>query len=819
MKTSPRLRSLAPLTCSVALAACAPDVTAPVDDQGAESVVVPGLAPSVTVATTPTPLGLHGHFTPTTASGAAGELAEYSNGLDLAAAPSMTAGWDPASVDRARPDAFVTAAAGDRYSSAPAFALDLSNAEAGTARHLSSIDVGAAGQIEDFINTLKRYAPALGDVTTRRTDPSSSLLAFAPERGRWVSGRSTTTRLASGLSIPRWTTYRAPALDELRERGARVYCAAREAQRQQGDGAMGAQSAFSMNVLGKQIDFFVVEPSVVLDGPQRFERLPASARDALPDGAQAFDVPMMMGTRVTPIRGIGLPGLAEMRYPVVYVTGDSERATLGDAHTSTVGGATLTTYGRQWTTATHADAFAATGQAVNIAARKIPIFTMGAVSVYLGLSFDFEVGGVALAPGRSDVPEGRIGGFPGPARGGWTSQNGDRWFADGAWRTPPLCTTELCPRYGWDWAILPDGDPSGASAPEFQLTSSQAGAFDTRALQDDDHALDGRTGLTVTGTLEATVGVPRLGPFEVNIDGRATLSGNVTMHHVVREALTAERVDGGRAVPTTSITVRPRTTANAQITEADIVLHLRLDMGFFTARWDPTLAAIDPITLASYDSDDTRAWPESSVLRVSTGAESGAQTMLHPDARSHVPNGRNFAAMPDDVPTCLADRRPNPTTPAPRGHCDAQGSPATGNLCVYTQDPSVPADVCADPASVAASLASDPAQRQCLEGYYRLLCSPVSARDGFVLSHALDTRSEAAMSSFAALTRTCVNAFVPRTGDAHADAVEGQRFIDRFFPMSPCDDAAHLLSPSSIITASGDPSRPPPVTVGGACGD
>lgn len=811
MKNPDLIRSLAPLTCAVALSACAVDAAAPSDDQNAEGVVVPGLTPTLRIPGALPSLGLRGHFTPATASGVAGELGEFSNGLDLAAPPTLTTPWSASSVMPTSPDAWVTAAAGNAYTSTAAFSTDLSDAEASLATHLSAVDVGAAGQIADFIDTLRSFTTGLGDVMTTRHDPRTSLMSFTPERARWVSARMVQTPVNAYVSVPRWTAFRAPAVDELRQRGARTYCAAREAQRHQTDGAMGSQAAFSMNVFGHAIDFLVVEPSVVLSGPERHDGVRLLG-GAAPDGAQAFTVPMLMGTRITPVRGLGLPGLAEMRYPVAYVTGDSERATLGDLRTSRIGAATINTYGREWTTVSHADAFAATGQGITIAAQHIPLFTMGAVSVFFGLTFDFQVGGVAAATGRSDVPAHRLEGFPGVARTGWNGLNGDRWFADGAWRTPPSCHTEFCTRYGWDWAILPDGDPDGANAWVYQLTAAQAGAFDTRALQDNDHALDGTTGLRVRGDLEATVGFPHLGPFEASVDGRAALEGRVDLHHVVREALTAERVDGARAVPTAALTVRPRTTANATIAEADIVLHLSLDVGFFTAHWDPTLVSIDPITLASYDSDDTRAWPESSVLRISTGAASGANTMLHPDARSHVPGGANFSAMPVDVPTCMADHRPNDTTPPARGHCPAEGGAITGNLCVHGRA-QLPAErICADPGGAAAAMTNDAAQRACLAAYYGMLCSPVSARDGATISHVLDTRSQVAMEAFASVTRACIAAYVPRTGDGAADAAAGQALVNRMFPLSPCDAAGHLVSPSSIITGSGDPTHAPPVS-------
>jgi hypothetical protein len=77
----------------------------------------------------------------------------------------------------------------------------------------------------------------------------------------------------------------------------------------------GGRVGFGVSILGQQIDFMVIEPSV---GAQ-----PSSQVLAPGDGAQAFTIPLLLGTRITPIRGL-LPPLDEARVPVTFTTADTE---------------------------------------------------------------------------------------------------------------------------------------------------------------------------------------------------------------------------------------------------------------------------------------------------------------------------------------------------------------------------------------------------------------------------------------------------------------------------------------------------------------
>lgn len=203
---------------------------------------------------------------------------------------------------------------------APALALHWNEALAEADASVSKLD---GGSVQDFFDAFETAIEYLGGDVDVKTGPTTQrCVSWQPVQGRFLRSQWMT----SGLQVP-WKPSKFYAYHqqptpfrELRERGARLYCAARTAQFAQGDAphSMGERVGFSVNVLGATVDFLVVEPTMVLDGPERF------TGDGAENGAQAFGVPMLLGTRITPIRGLPLPGFREVRVPVSLVTGDTE---------------------------------------------------------------------------------------------------------------------------------------------------------------------------------------------------------------------------------------------------------------------------------------------------------------------------------------------------------------------------------------------------------------------------------------------------------------------------------------------------------------
>jgi hypothetical protein len=84
-------------------------------------------------------------------------------------------------------------------------------------------------------------------------------------------------------------------------------------------------------LFGQNIDLLAVEPTLVLDGPLPYlggpPRCPIDQTQdcskGLPnDGAQAFMIPFLLGTQITPLSL--LPPLQEIRVSVAIVTGETE---------------------------------------------------------------------------------------------------------------------------------------------------------------------------------------------------------------------------------------------------------------------------------------------------------------------------------------------------------------------------------------------------------------------------------------------------------------------------------------------------------------
>jgi len=373
------------------------------------------------------------------------------------------------------------------------------------------------------------------------TSATRRLLGDAPIRERWLR-----SQWGFAQSPPSWYasekqfTYAEPRpFREARLRGARLYCAAREAQFQQGDSipSMGERVGFSVKLLGKTIDFFVVEPSVVLDGPERFTGTGAN------DGAQAFEVPLLLGTRITPIRGLGLPSFGEIRVPVSLVAADSEVSTLAAKRNIKVGvgmqckaisnypwfvcglfPSTVYDYAKGYQTVTHLDAIQTAEKTIKASA-TIPIFRVGIVAVNLALGAKLDIGLLepenrrVLSFPQSDLP---------PARAGrlwvspWTSPWVGTRYHDGPWTVSTNDSTTL------RWNVLPEGtsDPfwrgplGGIFPPSHEI----------RAFQNDDHALESLTSLTVGGAIEGQLG-GGWGPFDVSLSVTGGLSGTVVQHH------------------------------------------------------------------------------------------------------------------------------------------------------------------------------------------------------------------------------------------------------------------------------------------------
>src|SRR5688572_17808049 len=277
MKRTPFTRLIVPLLLAAPLVGCEEE---PAKEASTSAPLVhtqsPYFEPSVSGALAP--LGLRGL--------GAYPILEVANAHDLDAAPGTDL------------SAWKQAVTSTPHASTPALATHLDGAIADGTSDLARLDFGPMRDVFDLLDKVP-------GVDVNISGPTVSATTYTPVRARWLrsqDGQSTGSDPAG--------------LDELRERGARLYCAARKAEANAGGRAisMGEKPAFSINVFGKKIDFLVVEPRLSFAGAKRHTGLGAN------DGAQAFEVPLLLGTRFTPVRGLGLPGLGETRAPLVLTS-------------------------------------------------------------------------------------------------------------------------------------------------------------------------------------------------------------------------------------------------------------------------------------------------------------------------------------------------------------------------------------------------------------------------------------------------------------------------------------------------------------------
>ncbi|HEX4334367.1 MAG TPA: hypothetical protein VH062_00560 [Polyangiaceae bacterium] len=511
---------------------------------------------------------------------------------------------------------------------------------------------------------------------------NSVVVAYEPERARWMPDTTTP-----------------PAVEEIRERGARLYCSAREAYLQGGGRSqlMGKKSLAHFSVLGKRIDLFKIEPTVAMRAPLRF----AGNGN---DGAQAFAIPMAVGARFTPITPISLP---EMRTNVDFVTADA--AVLNQ----------MQDQGVDMETVTHADAFRAAkvdsdsdldngtepSQGSGDTGSNpidIPLFSLGPVDFDLGFGFEAHTvvcshadsfgscddDAQQFVPRLLDVGQ---PGWPAPRSGGATGGMFPIMYNDAPW--------------GFDANGVPTLEGNGGT---FPLQSPDP--MWMRMFQDNDKSLEVRSGLTVKADLNATLGVKAQDlPFQLDITATGEVAATVALAHAIREQLEAVGTAGNDEFgysAQTALSVTPHAELElgfALQVQIAFKLHLPI-VGEIAIKITPLNKTIAS-TFHSFP-----AWSESERLRIATArnADGGdlSQELLSTQIDSHWPAQNPFPAQSLSLSDCLNEASPpgasatgqdleKPCGSVPPSDADAaQVAPPHGQLCFVTPDVILDADHC-----------------------------------------------------------------------------------------------------------------------------
>jgi hypothetical protein len=727
------------------------------------SVGAPIFGPSTTAAEPPA-LGMSALPASTPAADvgpSALRLGRFSNGSNLAAGPtSNRAAWRGA-------------ATSDPFSAPPALGTHLDEALASAdAKALGALD---AADAEAVLAEFRAMFP--GGVSTTVTPDFDG---FPAARARW---------LKRAIELAGTFNYPDPRLfGEARLRGARLYCAARQVQRKQAERrrrSMGRRALAELQVFGHTVDLLVMEPTVVLDGPERF------TGSGVNDGAQAFVVPILAGGKLTPIGNLGLPGFGEMRAPLAFVSADGE--VVNSAALDPLAGI----FRRRFQTATHTDAVVSRRATVKPDPVKIPLFDVGVVHVNFELSAQADIGTLttpndrvlghasgALPFGLTPRPPSPIGSNAVPFPVSW----GDlpMMLNSGA----PAAPTPVAPPGGIHWFLLGPGAPGDMGL--MPVTNPML----ARMIQDDDHTFKVRQSVGLGGALSAGVGFD-IGVFAMGLEASGGLGVNGGQEQTLRDAVVLENQQ-----PVTALSVTPRGFANATYS-ANVKVHLRFGFDPFAFHFDQTIVSTSG-TLAETTTGD---WPEANRFRMGTGSGTGAP-LTQPNVLSHLPldPGGAFASFPagNDVNTCLADPAPNPPTPAPCAADPPAGVRPAVNICLTGRAVAgfpYPSNVCADPAAYASSLRAagfSEAQAQCLDAQLGVVCAPVSAQtssttvnhvtnvrfnpDGTIDSGAIGAEAEAARAAM----QQCEDAFGPGAAQT-------------LFGIGACDDHGKPFSPNQPL--------------------
>jgi hypothetical protein len=720
------------------------------------------------------------------------------------------------------------------YTASPSFKVRLKDeALAAAQQHLDGLDPGVIGK------AFEKFDVLYGNEVKIPTDSFEYFFGHWPVRARWLKSRWAPTGQAFWMveNQVKYADY-APFSD-IRLRGARLYCAARRAQFVQGSQArsLGERVGFSIDVLGHSIDFLVLEPTVAIDGPSKF--LAAPVAGVPPDGAQAFTIPFMFGTRVTPIRGIGLPSLGEARVPVVLVTGDTEVKTASNKRLIyEIGKGGLVAqniFGREHHTVTHADAILSAGfygSQKYLVDKEFPFFAFGPLLVSAIFQLTYEVGKPFLFTHEKDMPwhpDDRtlaVAPWQNTARAGHLYQNGaGQRYHDGAW----LLTKKRASPY-LEWQVLPDGSQDSFWTDQVVKPSH----IDIRALANDDHKFATSTELGLTLGLKGELG-KTFGPFTVSAEVNGTFTGTVAQNHLLRDALMAQAPPPGfltQMVPSPMVSIRPEQTAKVTFDGIAASLHFHLDLLFDSIDFDETFLDVPGTTVADYSSANTfEPGDEQYMLRIGTGSALG-QAMTKPAVYSHLPGGGDFPTFLEDVSACLADETPAPALKAPCPPEPGSGGLPTVNICVFGPSlslieklgsknvalPSLPPNACASLGSWPSGFGFDnnPALKACFANYVHLLCEAQSKQQPWegqgVVSHVWNLDVEFGWQLQAAVEQ-CRAAFENPDTPISPPVKE---ILSELISVGPCEDDGLLVSTKSVVQAV-NPYQAPKPKPGAAC--
>jgi hypothetical protein len=553
----------------------------------------------------------------------------------------------------------------------PGLTEDLVNGAVQNSDALQSTPVSDLQSWAGWVADARLTSPAVAEQLTAATSLVQSAssggeishFGYQPEYARWDSLHG----------FP-------PGMDEFRQRGARLFCSATEAFRQgpKVPVLMGKRIISRLRILGFDVEYMAVEPSVALEPPQKF-------LSPSPDGAQVFAIPIAAGSRITPFKGLTNWGFQQQER-IVLTTVDA-------ALLNPVENSSTVMY-----TATHADAFSATHKTFSDQ-EVIPLFNFGLGAIELEIGSDWGTAACTESDtfsGCRDNPYQMVHrllvsgapGYPGVRRGGPTSEpvviNGGL-FGEGIVNDG-------------HWALENEGVwIRGFGGPRVWPLAFPQPLF-MRAAQNNDKSLELQSTVGLTETVRAAFG-PRFGPFQLTAEASGAFTGRLFSIHHIREqvngveySVAGEEGIGLYALPQTDLTVTADQRGEASV-RLLLELTLGLDLplvgyiGFRFKLIDASAADALPAPPAH-----KMGWPEKNRLRISTAMSDGEGRLNTANIVSHWPNSDIFFAQPQSLADCLAGVTPPPTTGELPPVCSRPPTQANGpieiRMCFVTPVPS-----------------------------------------------------------------------------------------------------------------------------------
>jgi hypothetical protein len=549
--------------------------------------------------------------------------------------------------------------------------------------------------------------------------------AFKPVFGR---------HLKSSGTILSPQNYANPSLlDELTDRGARSYCAMRNA-------AIAAPSG-SMPTLQNDLTKALFWQLGHTDGDVTLMPIDDKTnRDLTQPGSQAFYMPLAVGADVAPLKGPLVPDFGELSHPLVWVTGDAE--VIDSESTSPF-------ILNQYRDIEHYDVFSGYSYSGSVGFHDLQLMDLGLFQVEMGGTINLLAGALeddALANADGNVKADENTPLPWPSYrngGGLYDFFGlNTIYQDGNWPAPrqtsfwvsalnqnqsysldqagtgifddalglnPNCIDEIGQPHPFNdyvgtgsraCGITPFPDKhTGSSTTVYTADNTDAAAtrYGTAARwrNDDDRAFALRDSLKMQVDIDGAGGFD-FGILAIQIVLQVSLDVTSYIDTMVREHLSggnraqatvmpAATVSADQQFLQSNVTVTPVGNNSIGIDPLDIMLNFQLGPLPFigTLQWEPTIFNLgDVLKLMS----NPAIASEQNRLRVGEYSELTSTIASETPLASHLPalaGGTAFASMPETVGQCLAEQKAGGHLPTPKPPGPAPAAPPYG-LCYYS---------------------------------------------------------------------------------------------------------------------------------------